>query len=776
MKRRILFLYCLLITINIDAQHHISGKVLSKDQKAIEFVSVSIYPILDSTDIKGVISDKDGFFLFADLKPAIYQLTMQMLGHKDWTQQLDLSTSMDLDPVILQEEATLLAAVQVVAHQSIVESHLGKKVLRIGKDLSSTGSNALEALELIPSVVTTPRGQVQIRGNSNVIIYINGKETRRDPSTLKFISAESLEKIEIITNPSAKYDAEGVGGIINMVYKKDQTSAFKLELISNLSIPTNPFYLTPNGGANVSWTKNKISFYTNLSHDYGKYTDYVNSKRINFQDELQRYESRSTQSGLGNISNALLGFSVEPDSTTSIGLEVNFDRWDLESVNEQQQLFDYRSSDNKTIEIPNERKETEDELWMNLSLEKKLRKKQILKLSLTAGGENETNFTNSDAIDLTDLLSNAQQFLQSSDETESQRYYHGKVDYEFPFFNWGTIEAGMKADFIQYHIFQKIELRSDTILLPDNDFNMDMQKLGLYLIQKNQVKSLEYALGLRLEQFSSKAFQQADKSTFTQKYIRLFPSIQVNYLIADHEQTVGLNYTRRINRPGFFDLNPYVSYEDPLNLETGNPDLEPEIADLLEINYHQEWNPVSLDLTLYNRKTSHSIQSIVEPIDNNRTLETSVNIGSENSSGIEAMLEYRANKIFKTSGSFVLTQNKYEDAENEISYNKQSTWSVRMKQEFKLKNNWKIAFSEIYRAPSFQIQQKRHEVLYINIGIGKKFNNKRGAFSLSVRDVFNTRIHRVSLLTSDFEIERSYKWQTRQVTLGFKYIIIDKRH
>jgi len=302
---------------------------------------------------------------------------------------------------------------------------------------------------------------------------------------------------------------------------------------------------------------------------------------------------------------------------------------------------------------------------------------------------------------------------------------------------------------------------------------MDMQKLGFYVIQKKRVKKLEYAVGLRLEQFSSKALQQSDNSNFTQKYIRLFPSVQLNYLRADHEQTIGLNYTRRINRPGFFDLNPYVSYGDPLNLETGNPSLEPEIADLLEVNYHQEWKSISMDLTLYNRRTSNSIQPIVQPIDNNRTLETSVNIGSENSSGVEAQLEYSANKIFKTSGSFVLAQYKYEAPENEISYNKQTTWSVRTKQEFRLNNNWKIEISETYRAPAYQIQQKRHEVFYVNIGIGKKFNNKRGSLSLSVRDVFNTRIHRVSLLTSNFEIEKTDKWQTRQITLGLKYLVLN---
>jgi len=184
-------------------------------------------------------------------------------------------------------------------------------------------------LDIIPSVSTTPKGQIQIRGSSNVIIYINGKATRRDPATLKFIAAETLGKIEIITNPSAKYDAEGVGGIINLVYKKSNIDAFKLELISNISLLTNPKQLSPNGGINVSWTKDHISFYTNLSYEFGRYTDYVDSKRKNYIDSLQHYENLTIQRGIRNITNVLFGCSIEPDSTLLLSIEINYDRWNL---------------------------------------------------------------------------------------------------------------------------------------------------------------------------------------------------------------------------------------------------------------------------------------------------------------------------------------------------------------------------------------------------------------------------------------------------------------
>jgi len=560
------------------------------------------------------------------------------------------------------------------------------------------------------------------------------------------------------------------------VYKKDKSASLKVEVISNLTVLTTPATLNPNGGINASFTNNKISFFTNLSHDYGRYEDYSDTRRNHFGDNLERYENLTVHKGLGNISNALIGFSFEPDSATSLGLEINYDRWDYQSKIQQQSIFDYRQEADQSVNFQNTGRDSENELWVNFSFEKEFLKDKTLKGSVSAGGEDERNTFASEDADRNGLPFEVQQFLRSSDELESQRYYQGMLDYKAPFFNWGTIDVGFKADVIRYHIFQEITLRSNTIQLPDNDFNMDLQKVGAYLVQKKKINQLEYGIGLRLEQFSSKAVQQADQATFTQEYTRLFPSLQLNYLLPGDAHTLGFSYTRRINRPGFFALNPYISYEDPLNLETGNPGLRPEIADLLELNYHQEWNKLNIDLSLYKRTTNDAIQSVVKSIDNNRSLASPVNIGRANNSGVEVQLEYKPTKKFKATSSLVVAQNRFEDAANEISYARQRTWSVRLRQLWELPKGWKVEFSETYRAPSYQIQQKTLGVYYANMGLRKKLNNQRGSLSLSIRDVFNTRRDVYTLLTSDFEIERSYKWQTRHVTMGLSYTIFDKKN
>jgi len=768
-----LFLIILLCSTfsSLFAQSSLSGKVVNELGKALEFATIAVYPISDSTDVQGVISEPSGSFKLQDLKAATYQVVVQMLGYQDWEQEVHLAADVVLEEVVLKEESHVLEDIAVVAERSHLQSRLGKKVLRIGQDLSDTGSTALEALELIPSVTTTQRGGIQIRGSSKVVIYINGKETKRDANTLQYISADVLEKIEVITNPSAKYDAEGVAGIINLVYKKGNTSTFKLESILNVSLPRGA-----STGLNASISKDKLSFYTNVSTRKNWYTDRAYSKRIDKSNTLEVYENEIDYAAIVFATNFNAGLSIEPDTTLSMAFEFNYDRWNILSQDNQSNIFRYRNEDTPLlVNFLNESGELEDELWLNYSMEKTFGSDHKLQLSLTTGGEDEVNFALSDPLTPSDSPTETLQFLKQSDEAENQRYYQGQLDYEAPFFDFGTFEGGVKADFIQYDVLQKIQLRSNTIEVPDNDFSIDMQKLAVYGLHKQEFKRFSYSLGIRMEQFSSEAIQRSNQETFSQDYLQFFPSLQATYLLSDESQTIGFNYTRRINRPGFFDLNPYVSYQDPLNLQQGNPDLQPEIANLYEGAYHKEFEDLSMDITFYRRETKDVIQSFILPQNNNQTLETTANFAKQIHQGIEGQIEYHLTKNIKTTATFVLGQNKFKDASKFINFNKGTSWSIRLKQQIKLPNQWKIEFSEVYRAPSFEPQSKTLAVHYVNAGIAKKFKNGRGRFSLSIRDIFNSRNERSRIYGQDFEIEKLYKWQTRQMTLGLRYFIFNGR-
>ena len=774
MKSILLGLVGLFFSLNAFGQNQLSGTVRAANKEPLYLASVSIYPRHDSTNVQGVITQENGVFVFENLAAETYVLTLQMIGYKTQVQEVQLSENLQLEPIVLKEQAYALDQMEVVAYQSTVESHLGKKVLTIGQDLTATGANVLEALDNIPSVTTSSRGQVQVRGNSNVVIYINGKPTNRDPSTLKFISVESLQRIELITNPSARHDAEGVGGIINLVYKKGKLRALKLEVISNLSWLTNPRYFSPSSGFNLSVSKERFSILVNANTDYGRYTEFIGTERSQLFDELEHYENRIVQNGLGLVSNVLIELSYAFDSTSTIGLDVNYDRWDLHNEIDQLGRFDYVNRPSELVINPFVQNELEDELWVNLAFEKQFQQ-QKLTFDATVGGENETNFFETGEVGIEGNSSHTAQFLKASQEKEAQRNFQTRLNYEAPLRNWGTLEAGFKTDFVRYDILQTVQLHSNTLSIPDNDFSADLRKVGVYALQKREGQKLEYALGLRWEHFNSHTFQKANQVSFRQRFNRFFPSAQFNYLLDGRKHLLGLNYTRRINIPGFFDLNPYIAYEDPLNLSTGNPALRPEIADLFEFNYQKQWEKLNVELTLYQRFTNDAIQSVIATLDSTQTLAQPANIGIESNGGLETQIVYRPAKWLKASIGFAVSRNTFQADNHDVTYRGQYSWGIQMRQKFFLTNYWKVVVAGFYNGPSFQIQERTHENYYLNLGINKKLKNKRGTFSLAVRDVFNTRVYRYSLVTSELEVNHSAKWQTRQVVLGFSYTLLDKK-
>lgn len=238
MKKTFLVLFFELLILSLTAQYSLTGEVVTSENKAIGYATVAIFPLSDSTNVFGEITSEKGMFEFNDLIAGEYKLVVQMLGYDDWEKELKINSDTPLGKIILKEETNILNAVEVVAEWSYLQSRLGKKVLIIGQDLASTGSSALEAMEQIPSVTTIQRGGIQIRSSSNVVIYVNGKETKRDAASLKAVGADVLEKIEVVTNPSAEYDAEGIAGIINLVYKKEKNAKLKLEGVFNFSVHT----------------------------------------------------------------------------------------------------------------------------------------------------------------------------------------------------------------------------------------------------------------------------------------------------------------------------------------------------------------------------------------------------------------------------------------------------------------------------------------------------------------------------------------------------------
>ncbi|MEO1256739.1 MAG: outer membrane beta-barrel family protein, partial [Bacteroidota bacterium] len=283
----------------------------------------------------------------------------------------------------------------------------------------------------------------------------------------------------------------------------------------------------------------------------------------------------------------------------------------------------------------------------------------------------------------------------------------------------------------------------------------------------------EYALGVRYEQFTSTSLQKSTDSTFRQSFNNFFPSIQWKYATVNRIHSLSFNFTRRINRPSFWEVSPFLTYTDPLNLETGNPFLRPEFGYLYELTWSGSWGLLSFDLTGFRRTTRDVIQRVTNPLDENQLLVTYDNLGIRNDDGFEwnGSFDVTDKLIFELNGSTFRTQFKEEN--EAVFFSGRWNWQTRLKQRLQLKADWTIDISQYYRAPRYGAQSISLAQYYINASIQKAFKQKRGSITLSVRDIFNTRIFGRELVGEDFSLTNNYKFQTQVLSLSLRYKVID---
>lgn len=770
MRYNIIF-FLLICAHSVSAQLTVSGRVVDeKTSKPVPFATIALLAPTDSSLVDGAIGSDQGLFSIDNVKPGTYRLLVRSIGYRDLIMDsVQIHAHFSFGDLLLSESVSELDAVVVTGKRSRVETQLGKRVLNIGEDLSAAGATVTDALQRLPSVSTDINGGVSIRGSSNVIIYVNGKETQRDSKSLQFLSAGALQKIEVITNPSAKYDAGGVGGIINLVFKKDAASDFKLEAIASVSTP-----YRFSGGINTQVSSQKLTAYLSGNIQRSDYENRDEKVRENESGSLQRYENMLRADGEGSTANLTAGLTYDIDTSFSLNFEYSYWRWEDTESGRQTNRFTYRDLPLESLSIRNWSRELEDEMSLSFSLDKQWSKDKSLKLLFNGGGEVEDNESryNLDGLELADTP--LAQTIRESKETEQQALYQLTIDYTSPLKGLGAIEMGVKFDDIRFDIAQTLDFLSEELFLPQNDFAITFKKYAGYFIHKMKWSRFEYGLGLRLEHFNSIANQLTIEQVNEQNVTRLFPSIQLVYKPAERHQ-FAFNYSRRINRPGFFDLNPFVSFTDPLILERGNPDLEPEFAHNYELSYQLNYGKLGLDVAGFQRTTTNVIQETVEAFDTDRLMYSYTNFGKRKNLGIEVSASLEPFSALELTGNFswYYTQYAAEPGDLDVRFNNQSTWQTNLQQRLNLKGDWSIEFSQNYRAPRISIQTEDQANYYVNLAIRKAFKKKRAVVTINLQDMFDTRVFKMRVRGEDFEVNDLFKFQSRKLTIELRYKLFD---
>lgn len=796
---RVLLIALTICTISpiIKAQTTGNGKITAKvvdakSNETVPFASAIAIERKTKAVVKGIQADVNGNLLMTGIPNGIYTFKVSYVGYqtmvRDSISISDAQSTIELGTVKMSPaKGTVLKEVAITAQKSTMQLGIDKKVFAVDQSLVSEGGSASDLLQNVPSVQADVDGNISLRGSTGVKVLIDGKPSMiaggNVAQILQSIPASSIESVELITNPSAKYDAEGQSGIINIVLKKNK----KLGLNGSIAL-TAGNRDNYNASTSLSFQNNKINIYGNYSYRYGnrlgggynniEYKD--QNSAFSFAD--QRTESRSNDKG----HNLKGGLDYYVTSKSILSFTAGFNN----RINDRNELMNIDKLNPAKGPIERSRRSNSNEgsgynYDLNLDFVQKFNKpKEELSFNFNFSDGTNDNYQ----IYTTDIYYQNTPVqtlpgLQVNDGTGNNRSYNLQTDYTLPIGKLGKIEAGYRSQ-IRYNEnnmfstnFNHISGEYDPNFSLTNQFNSKDQIHALYLNYQNQVKSFGYQLGLRAEDaVLDTRLGKYDNAGSLQyvpgkvDYTRLYPSVFLTQKFKQ-EQQLQVSYSRRVNRPRPWDTNPFMDVSEPLVWRQGNPNLMPEDVHAYELSYSKYWKNVTFISTAYIRETNDVIQRVRTVADEaGITIVTPQNLTSELSSGLELIGRFDLAKAWNFTGNVNLYQRKIEGAPAYgIVDNSGFSWNANLTNNFILPYNITLQVKGDYRSKEVSAQGTRNEMYAIDAGAKYDFKNKKSSLSLNVRDVFNTRKWSMTTEANNTVIDFGRRMQGTMASLTYSY-------
>jgi outer membrane receptor protein involved in Fe transport len=735
----------------------------------IEFATVVVKSNNTGKIITGTTSGTGGAF---DLKTDSTNISVEIsfIGYLSLNIS-DLKRSegnTDLGVVQLTPDEQILDAVTVAGEKSKMQFELDKRVFNIGKDISSTGMSALEVLNNVPSVTVSIEGDIRLRGSSGVQILIDGKPSimaDEQTNALGTITADMIERIEVITNPSAKYEAEGTAGILNIVLKKEEKRGLNGSLSVNTGIPDNHSV-----GISLNNRTEKFNLFTQLGVGYRSLprdSEYINTDLVN----NTTVASEGTAYRNETYYNIILGTDYHINRYNVVTLSGNF-AYEIE-----EQPSDYSFSRRQGDEAPEAewiRDETTDatnpkyQFDLNYSKEFKDDENHTLMVSFLGrffGKDQSSEFIN------TPVFGEINFNDQQTDTKFKQADYTLKIDYTDPISEKVILETGVQ--YVTNDVGNDFEVRNleDGIWVPDegltNDFEYDQKVLGIYGTGSYKGAKWGAKLGLRVESTDLQTLLVNTEESNDQNFTDLFPTLHTSFKL---NQTFSLQagYSRRIYRPRLWDLNPFFNIRNNFNIRQGNPNLQPEYSDSFEFTGILDLDKASINGSLYHLYTTDVIERISVVEDNVNTT-MPVNIGTNSAVGVEMNVKYEPLKWLTVNGDF--NYNRFVrngELEGQVFDFNGDQWTSRLTTKLSLPAQIDLEITGNFESGYQTVQTDFARNTYADIGVRKKIIKGRGVINMAVRDIFASRIWIGEIDDPQFYL---YNESTRGrfFTVGFSY-------
>ncbi|NND08817.1 MAG: TonB-dependent receptor [Saprospiraceae bacterium] len=772
---------------SLQAQSILKGQVYGVVQDSVsfanlEYATIQLQQAVDHSVVTGGITDQSGTFS-VDVEQGSYYAVIDFIGYQQYkTEAFEITQdapSVDLGVILIQQVVNTLKEVVVQAEKSTMELALDKRIFNVGKDLGNAGGSASEILNNIPSVTVDAEGEVSLRGNSNVRILVDGKPSGlvsfKGGIGLQQLQASLIDKVEIITNPSARYEAEGMGGIINIVLKKDRKQGFNGSFEISGGSPLNV-----GGAANVNYRKNDLNFFINYGISYRNLPSYRSIyQELRERDSvfISKQSFEHEQKGFSqNIRGGLDYFFTETSILTASYLFRRSDGTRFSDIRYEDYLTSIQNPTGYTLRIQDE-EEAEPNNEYALSFKKIFEKKGH---EFTADVRFLDNWEDSDqkytetnfASDGTRVGSSLQ--LSPNFETEKQLLF--QVDYSYPFSKDGKLEVGARSstrDITNDFLVEQQNEKGEFIPLPgfDNDFIYDENIHGAYGILANKVKKFAYQVGIRAEWSTIETLLLETREKNPRNYANLFPSVHMTYdLVNDH--AIQVSYSRRIRRPTYRELTPYFTFADNRNFYSGNPDLNPEFSDVFEFGHIKYFEQGSVVSSLYFRTTDAISQGIRSVDSNGFSTIKPENLKNEQAYGLEVTAGYTPLTWWKLDLNVNLFRAEIDASNINAQFNSETTtWFVRQTSRFTLSPKADLQFRANYEAPKQVPQGKSKSLYYFDIAFTQDILGNQGTLTLNASDILNTRKFRSVINGTNFYAEAESQRQQRQINLTLSYRI-----
>ncbi|MFT6879613.1 MAG: outer membrane receptor protein involved in Fe transport [Arcticibacterium sp.] len=744
--------------------------VHSETGAPIEFASIIILDKISKKPITGATATESGTFEISITVAKPFWVEISSIGYEN-TMLKDFKTSsgqVDLGIIKLLENSSMLEEVVIRAEKSQTEFELDKRVFNVGKDLASTGASALEILNNVPSVTVSIEGVISLRGNSGVQILINGKQSvlaSDEGNALGTITADMIEKIEVITNPSAKYDAEGTSGIINIIIKKDERRGFNGSVSVNTGVPDNHSI-----GLSMNRRTEKFNLFTQLGAGYRS----IPTKLENTNTNLMTGQSLfSTGKEFRNeiFYNLILGTDYYINDQNVITLSGNF-AYEVETGPSKTD-FTYRDASGSITSAWFREEDTEagNPKWQydfQYKRDFKDHKEHDLVMSAVGsffGKDQSSKFGNTYTLGTGSLRD--QQTRTNFKEAENVF----KIDYTRPFTELFTWELGSQYALNDVSNDFAVSNALDGSFIEDpqltNLFEYNQKVFGIYSTLAYEQEKWGLKAGLRMENTNLQTLLATTSDANSQLYSNLFPSVHASYKVNDLF-SMQAGYSSRIFRPRLWDLNPFFNIRNNFNVRTGNPDLLPVFTDSYELTAIYLWDKLSLNGSIYHSYSTDIVERVATYIDE-ITYTTPQNIGTDRSIGLELNGKYSAAKWLTFNGDFNYSQFKREGSLESVVFDFQGDrWNGRINTKIGMSKGFDVEFSGNFESGVKIVQGTQAAQNFADFGMRKKLFKNRGVLSLSIRDVFASRISRNETIQPEFYLY-SQRMRGRFTAIGFSY-------